>query len=142
MEGKSPIHFAVAGNLIHALKVPVKPLVIVIIPQAAFFPFIPRQGAEHLTTVGKLVEGKLAFKQGIVLQDNTHIVNGGFNSARLGVFFKQHHPVFRLLALISGDAVKVLNGTFVPLLTDKARNICKPAGKLTHSDVRGQAVCW
>ena len=140
MEGKSPIHFAVAGNLIHTLKVPVKPLVIVIIPHAAFFPFIPRQGAEHLTTVGKLVEGKLAFKQGIVLQDNTHIVNGGFNSARLGVFFEQHHPIFRLLALISGDAVKVLNGTLVPFSAYKCANIRKPAGILTHSSVRGQAV--
>ena len=128
VEGKSPIHFAVAGNLIHTLKVPVEPLVVVIIPQAAFFPFIPRQGAEHLTTAGKLVKCKLAFKQGVVLQDNTHIVDGGFNGTRLGVFFKQHHPIFRLLALISGDAVKVLNGTFVPLPAFKACNICKPAG--------------
>ena len=106
----------------------------------AFFPFIPRQGAEHLTTAGKLVKCKLAFKQGIVLQDNTHIVNGGFNGTRLGVLFKQHHPVFRLLALVSGDAVKVLNGTFVPFLADKCTNIRKPAGILTHSKVRGQAV--
>jgi len=140
MEGKSPIHFAVAGNLIYTLKVPVKPLVIVIIPQAAFFPFIPRQGAEHLTTAGKFVKCKLAFKQGIVFQNNTHIVNGGFNGTRLGVLFKQHHPIFRLLALISGDAVKVLNGAFVPFLAYKCANIRKPAGILTHSKVGGQAV--
>ena len=140
MKGKSPIHFAVAGNLIHTLKVPIKPLVIVIIPQAAFFPFIPRQGAEHLTTAGKLVKCKLAFKQGIVFQDNTHIVNSGFYRSCLCVLFKQQHPIFRLLALISGDAVKVLNGTFVPFLTYKCANIRKPAGILTHSSVRGQAV--
>ena len=55
MEGEGTVNLAVAGDVVVSLHIPVKSLVVVIVPQAALRAVIPRQGTKHLTTAGKLV---------------------------------------------------------------------------------------
>ena len=77
-------------------------------------------GPQDLTTARKLVEGKLPFEEGVMLQDNPHIVNGGLGQARLGVHGQLAHPVGGVLIVGAGDALKVLHGLLVALLAHQA----------------------
>ena len=140
MQGKRPVNLAVAGDVVVALHVPIEALVVVVIPKAAARPGVPWQGPQNLTTARKLVEGKLAFEEGVMLQDNPHIVNGGLGQARLGVHGQLAHPVGGVLIVGAGDALKVLHGLLVALLAHQGGHILVLHGQLTHGLVGGQAV--
>ena len=69
MQGEGPVNLAVAGDVVVAFHVPVEALVVVVIPKAALRAAVPGESPQDLTTARKLVEGKLAFEERVMLQD-------------------------------------------------------------------------
>ena len=93
VERQRTVDFAVAGDLVDLLEVPVKTLIVVVRPAASFLKGTPRKVAEDLAASGKLVQGEFAFQIRVVFEDEPNVVDGGFNRAGLIVQFQIHRPL-------------------------------------------------
>ena len=67
VQGEGPVNLAIASDVVVALHVPVEALVVVVVPKAAARPGVPWQGPQDFAAPRKLVDGKLAFKEGVML---------------------------------------------------------------------------
>ena len=140
MEGEGPVNLAVAGDVVDLFHVPVEAVVVIVIPEAALGGGVPGERIQHLTTARKLVEGKLALEQRVILKNNPDIINGGLGEAGLAVDLKPVHPVGGLCIVGGLHALKVLDGLLVALLAHQGGHIGVLRGQFAHGTVGGQAV--
>ena len=75
MNVKGAVNVASLCDTPQALKIPVQTVTVRIRPQAALSTFLPRESAQHLTTICKEVEGKLILESRITVKDNQDIVD-------------------------------------------------------------------
>ena len=61
VEGEGPVNLPVAGDVVVSLHVPIKALIVIVIPEAADRAGVPWEGPQDLTPARKAVEGKAAF---------------------------------------------------------------------------------
>ena len=61
VEGEGPVNLPVAGDMVIAFHVPIHPLIVIVIPEAADRAGVPWEGPQDLTPARKAVEGKAAF---------------------------------------------------------------------------------
>ena len=75
MQGKPRINLAVARYVVTLFHIPVKTVVVVIVPQPPPRSLIPRQRTENLAAPRKKVMSEFALEVRVVFQNDTNIVD-------------------------------------------------------------------
>ena len=93
VQGQSTGDFAVAGNLVDLLEVPVEAGIVVICPPPSFVKRAPRQVSQHFAASGELVQREFAPEVRVIFKDEPDVVDGSLNRAGLPVQLQVHCPV-------------------------------------------------
>ena len=93
VQGQSAVDFAIAGNLVDFLEVPVEALIVVVCPPPSFVKRAPRQVSQHFAATGELVQREFAPEVRVIFEDEPDVVDGSLNRAGLPVQLQVHRPV-------------------------------------------------
>ena len=145
MQGQRTVNFAVAGDFVHLLEVPVQAGVIVICPPPSFVKRAPRQVSQHFAATGELVQREFAPEVRVIFKDEPDVVDGSFNSARLLVQLQVQRPI-EVIALIgtgrgrTSQAAEIADSGIGSFLCELAGDLLVLQGEVAHRRVGREPV--